>query len=370
MAASEESRVFRAPGRVNLIGEHTDYAGGLVLPVALDLSCQVGVSARDDGRLRIRSLDLKKEASWEVARIPDLEPRGDWSDYAAGVAVELARRGVKIFPADLSLSSTVPLGAGLSSSAAMEVSVALALVSLDGADVSRKDLAQICQRAESDFVGLACGIMDQFASLFGKRDHAVLIDCRSLEHSLVALPPGLEIVLLDSGVKHELATSAYNQRRREFEAAQAALGKQLRDIPVDQWPAFEAKLDDPVRRRARHIVTENARVIEFVAASEGRDLDRMGELMAQSHRSLRDDYEVSCMELDFLVETANQAKGLIGARMTGGGFGGCTVNLVERNNVSEFKAFVSDRFQRRFGAAPAVYVCESADAAQEVVSAR
>ncbi len=367
MPLSEKSRVFRAPGRVNLIGEHTDYAGGFVLPVALDLSCRVGVAPRTDGLMRIRSLDLGKEASWAADRVGELEPRGDWSDYPAGVALELTRAGVDMHAADLSVSSTVPIGAGLSSSAAFEVGVALALTSLDGAQVSRRDLAQICQRAESSFVGLECGIMDQFASLFGKRGHAVLLDCRSLEHSLVGLPPDIEIIMVDSGVKHQLATSGYNQRRREFDAAEQALGRALRDIAVDEWPALEALLNEPLNRRARHIVTENARVIEFVAAAEGHDLAAMGSLMAESHRSMRDDYEISCAELDFLVEAANQTSGLIGSRMTGGGFGGCTVNLVRRGAVSEFKAAVADRFHARFGQPPAVYVCESADGADEAV---
>jgi galactokinase len=366
MSAEGAARVFRAPGRVNLIGEHTDYNEGFVLPVALDLACEVRAAPRADGKLLARALDLgPEEAVWSIEELADPAARSDWSDYVAGVAAQVARRGIAIPALQLDIRSTVPMGAGLSSSAALEVAVGLALTSWNGSQVTGQELALLCQRAETELVGLQCGIMDQFVAVFGRRGHAVLVDCRSLEWKLVPAPAGVEIVVVDSGVKHELASSEYNIRRAECELAAATLGRALRDISVEEWPELEGRLEWPLRGRARHIVHENRRVLDFVAASERGDLARLGELMAQSHRSLAADYEVSCPELDFLVETAAGVSGVAGARMTGGGFGGCTVNLVEPEAIEAFRENVSDAYRSRFGRRPTIYVCNSADGARE-----
>jgi galactokinase len=361
-------RIFRAPGRVNLIGEHTDYNEGFVLPAALDLYCEVRATLRTDSLLYASALNLDADASWDIAAITNAAPRGDWSDYVVGTARELVRRGVRIRPLKIEIESQVPLGAGLSSSAALEVSVALALASYDGDSVQGEELAKVCRAAEADFVGLQCGIMDQFVAVFGREGHALLLDCRTLEHRLIELPRGVELVLVNTGVRHELALTAYNERRRECDEAVRRLGKSLRDISVDEWREVEGSLPEPLRRRARHVVFENQRVLDFAAACERNDLGALGALMAASHRSLSRDYEVSCVELDFLIETAAQLDGVVGCRLTGGGFGGCTVNLVRPKAVKTFRRTVSDAYSKRFGHAPQIYVCSSADGASEIAA--
>jgi galactokinase len=259
--ASRAPRIFCAPGRVNLIGEHTDYNEGFVLPVALDMECEVRATRRRDRKLRARALDLGPvEAAWNLPQLARSQPRRDWSDYVAGVAVELARKGVAIPPLDLEITSSVPIGAGLSSSAALEVAVALALTSWEGDSLGGEELAVACRRAETEFVGLQCGIMDQFVAVFGRRGHALLLDCRSLEWRQVAIPPEVEIIVVDSGVKHELATSAYNLRRSECELAAAGLGRSLREITVEQWPRMEGRLEEPLRGRARGPGTSCTRI--------------------------------------------------------------------------------------------------------------
>ncbi|MCB1021512.1 MAG: galactokinase [Bryobacterales bacterium] len=364
---SDAPRTFRAPGRVNLIGEHTDYNDGFVLPVALDLDCRVTAAPCTGETLRAVAVDLgPAETAWPLAALAHAERQGDWSDYVAGVAVQLLRNGVAIPALDLRITSEVPMGAGLSSSAALEVASALALSAWADEPVSSRDLAVLCQRAEVEFVGLQCGIMDQFVSVFGRRGHALLVDCRSLDWKLVAIPAEAEIVVIDSGVKHQLAGSEYNVRRAECEQAAAKLGRPLRDISVEQFDELSSRIDGKLLLRARHIIHENQRVLDFVAAAERGELSRLGDLMAASHWSLARDYEVSCPELDFLVETAAGAQGVIGARMTGGGFGGCTVNLVERGAVEAFQEAVAEAYQARFGWKPPIYVCNSGDGAGEV----
>ncbi|MEX2302988.1 MAG: galactokinase, partial [Bryobacterales bacterium] len=238
--------------------------------------------------------------------------------------------------------------------------------SMAGANVPRKELALACQRAENDFVGMKCGIMDQFVSAFGEAGHAILIDCRSLEHRSVPVPQGLQLLVVNSMVKHELASSEYNTRRRECEQAVKILGKPLRDIPAAEWPSLEDMLPDTLRRRARHVVTENARVLAFVEACRQNDQASMGRLMAASHGSLRDDYQVSCPEIDFLVETAARLEGVAGARITGGGFGGCTVNLVKNGYAENFQRSITAGYESQFGLRPEIYVCQTADGAREL----
>jgi galactokinase len=362
-------RTFRAPGRVNLIGEHTDYTGGFVFPAALDLFCDVRAEPASDGKLVASSRNLGEERSWSLADLPCAQPRRDWSDYVAGVAVELCRLGVKPVAARLAIDSSVPIGAGLSSSASIEVSVGVALASLAGVQVPLKELALACQRAENNFVGMKCGIMDQFVAVFGEAGHAILIDCRSLEHTAVPVPPGLQLLVVNSMVKHALASSEYNTRRRECEEAVEILGRPLRDITAAEWPLLESGLPETLRRRARHVVTENARVLEFVEACRQNDPAKMGRLMAESHRSMRDDYQISCVEIDYLVEAAAAQRGVAGARMTGGGFGGCTVNLVRNDAVESFRAAVASAYKHSFDITPEIYVCRTADGARELQDA-
>jgi galactokinase len=235
-----------------------------------------------------------------------------------------------------------------------------------GANVPRKELALACQRAENDFVGMKCGIMDQFVSAFGEAGHAILIDCRSLEHRPVPVPRGLQLLVVNSMVKHELASSEYNTRRRECEQAVKILGKPLRDISAGEWPSMEGALPDTLRRRARHVVTENARVLAFVEACRRDDQAGMGRLMAESHHSLREDYQVSCAEIDFLVETAAGLEGVVGSRITGGGFGGCTVNLVKDGFAESFRHTIAPAYESRFGLRPEIYVCQTAEGAREL----
>jgi galactokinase len=358
-------RVFRAPGRVNLIGEHTDYNLGFVLPIALDLACYVAIAPSGGAELRVFSANTGEERRWSVARLAELRPARDWGDYVAGVAVELVRAGYEIRPADLLIESTVPFGGGLSSSAALEVSTALAL--LDGRPIDPLELARLARRAENEFAGMPCGIMDQYISVFGRRGCALKIDCRSLESEAVPLPAEAEIFAVNSMVKHELGATAYRERVAECRRAVEAIQKRhpavlsLRDATLDQLELVEGV----ARRRARHVITENRRVEEFIEASRRGDLRAMGALLVASHRSLADDYEVSCAELDFLVETATALPGVYGARMTGGGFGGCTVNLVAPEAAERFVEAIPSAYRERFGVEPRVYRCVASDGAGE-----
>ncbi|HLF81710.1 MAG TPA: galactokinase [Anaerolineales bacterium] len=352
-------RVFRAPGRVNLIGEHTDYNEGLVLPAAVDLECRVTATPAADGRLRARTLDLGREQVWPLER---MEPRGDWSDYVAGVAVELAQLGIGPVAAELEIHSTVPIGAGLSSSAALEVAVGMALCGLAGARLEPVELALACQRAENEFVGMKCGIMDQFIAVLGRRDHALRIDCRTLEYRAAPLPAGCEIVTVNTMVRHELASSEYNQRREECQRAAAQMGRPLREATAAQTESL-AELE---RRRARHVISENDRVERFIAACAAAELEEAGRLLYASHASLRDDYQVSCPELDFLVEAARGIEGVVGARMMGGGFGGSTINLVRPGAVASFRRRISAAYREQFGVEPQIWAGRTADGAGEV----
>jgi galactokinase len=350
-------RTFRAPGRVNLIGEHTDYNLGFVLPVALDMECRVTAEPSTDGKLYVSSDEEKDSREWPVAGIPRLEPAHDWSDYVVGVARELHRAGIEILPAKLHISSTVPVGAGLSSSAAVEASSALAL--LGGRLFDKLELARLCQRAENQFVGMPSGIMDQYVSVFGEEHAAIRIDCRSLEHQTVHLPDGIAFLAVNTMVKHELTGSAYRQRTEECAEAVRLLQQRfpdvrsLRDARLDQLK--EVKLPPVVERRARHVISEDDRVEQFVDAAARGDLQRMGRLFVDSHRSLQHDYEVSCEELDFLVDQALEIDGVYGARMTGGGFGGCTVNMMRPEAEARFRERIAQAYEARFNVSPRIY---------------
>ena len=368
--SSEGMRTFRAPGRVNLIGEHTDYNLGFVLPVALDLATGVAIAPSHDGMLRIYSEHRQEMRQWKAEEVEGLSPAHEWSDYPIGVAQELIRAGFPIPPANLLISSTVPEGSGLSSSAALEVSCALAF--LHGRTLNPLEMALLCQRAERNFVGMPCGIMDQYISVFGRRDCAVEIDCRSLGHRTVALPAGIAFVAVNTMVKHALASSAYRDRVAECAAAVEVLAGQfpsvgsLRDASPEQLAAVAPQLSEVVARRARHVVTEDLRVGRFVAASAAGDPGLMGQLMLESHASLRDDYEVSCAELDYLVENAMRLDGVYGSRMTGGGFGGCTVTLLRADAVAAFEERISAAYSSQFDVSPQVYICRPSDGAHEL----
>lgn len=362
---------FRAPGRVNLIGEHTDYNAGFVMPAAINLSCYAECSPRDDRKLQIISTNFDDECEIDLDD-RSLSARAHWSDYPVGVAVMLERAGHRLRGARLKLRSEVPMGSGLSSSAAVEVATACALVANADLTVDRKELALLCQKAENEFVGARVGIMDQFVSLFGREQKALLLDCRSLEYRLLPLPLRVRLVVCNTMVKHEHASSAYNERRAQCEAGVEHLAKflpnvtALRDVTFAQLEQFGRDLPEVIFRRCRHVVTENARVLAAADALEKGELERFGRLMAESHASLRDDYEVSSRELDLMVELATKVEGVYGARMTGGGFGGCTINLVDVDHVETFTRAVAAGYEQATGLKPEIYVCEASNGAEEI----
>jgi galactokinase len=327
-------RVFRAPGRVNLIGEHTDYNEGFVLPFAIDRETLVAGAVRSDTRITTFALDIDEIFSFDL-RYEAVKRRGNWQDYVEGTARCLTKNFKLEKGADLVFSSTVPIGAGLSSSAALEVSIGCALLALNEIEMDRKKLAFAAQEAEHEFVGIRSGIMDQFASVLCRKDHALLLDCRSLETKQIPLKIiDALIAVCDTRVKHKLASSEYNTRRRECETGVEILKEELpeinslRDVGIKDFIKFQNLLPEIILKRCWHVITENERTLEAAENLEKDDLEKVGELMFASHESLRDDYEVSCAELDKLVEIARETNGVFGARMTGGGFGGCTVNLL------------------------------------------
>jgi galactokinase len=358
-------RVFRAPGRTNLIGEHTDYNLGFVLPVALQLATYVAAAPSAGGKLRIYSEGQNELREFDTSTLASAVPEKSWTDYIVGVAREIASLGHAIPGANLLIRSTVPGGSGLSSSAALEVSSALAL--LLGREIAPLDLARLCQRAERNFVGMPCGIMDQYISVFGRDHAAVEIDCRSLTNRTVRLPDGITFVAVNSMVKHELSGSAYRDRVAECAAASSALGvESLRDVTAANLDANASKLSPLVLRRARHVVTENDRVNRFVDAGGRGDVAAMGRLMVESHRSLQHDYEVSCAELDFLVDHAVEIDGVFGSRMTGGGFGGCTVTMLRPEATADFRRKITAVYEGQYGIRPAIYDCVASQGAGEV----
>ncbi len=346
----EPEVAWAAPGRVNLIGEHTDYNGGFVLPFALPHRVVVAAARRADGVLAVRSA----QAPGEPVRVPlaGLTPGRvpGWAAYAVGPAWALRTAGYAVGGADLLVDGDVPQGAGLSSSAALECAVISALDELYGLGLARPDLARLAQRAENDFVGMPCGIMDQSAALLCAEGHALFLDCRSLESRPVPLDlaaRGLALLVIDTRVKHELTDSGYADRRAACEEAARTLGvEHLRQITPEELDAALGRLPDPLRRRVRHVVTENARVLDVVARLDAGDLDAVGPLLSASHASLRDDYEVSCPELDAAVDAA-LAAGALGARMTGGGFGGCAIALVDAGRRDAVAAAVREEFAAR-----------------------
>jgi galactokinase len=366
-----DAEIYRAPGRVNLIGEHTDYNDGFVMPAAIDSYTWVAIAPREDRKIRLRSTHFPDPAEFDL-NAPNPQRERKWSDYPHGVAVMLEAAGYRLRGADILIQGEVPIGAGLSSSAAIEVSTGLALVDQSGITIDREELAKICQRAENEFVGMRSGLMDQFISCFGQPERALMLDCRSLEYKLLPLPEDVTLVVCNTMVKHELGKSEYNTRRAECEEGVRILAgkrpeiKALRDVSIEELERSKGELSDVVYKRCRHVITENKRVLDAATALEAEDLRKFGELMYASHQSLRNDYEVSCKELDMMVDLASHLDGVYGARMTGGGFGGCTVNLVESDSAEAFRKDIATGYENRTRIKPDIYTFTPAAGAEKV----
>jgi galactokinase len=368
-----KSRVFRAPGRVNLIGEHTDYNDGFVMPAAIGFSTWVTITPLAERKLSVFSENFGEQIEFDL-NDSSPAPRQHWSDYVIGVAVIFEGAGYHIRGASLRIRGEVPIGSGLSSSAAIEVATGFALAANSDLKLDRTELAKLCRRAENEFVGARVGIMDQFVSCHGQANKALLLDCRSLEYKLFPIADKVRLVICNTMVKHELASSAYNERRAQCEAGVKHLAAALphitalRDVNLEELAQHGRDLPEVIYRRCRHVIGENARVLESGEALERDDLNSFGQLMNESHRSLRDDYEVSCPELELMVDLARKVKGVYGSRMTGGGFGGCTVNLVAAEQVGEFKSLIVEGYEKGTKLVPDIYVCDPADGAGEVIS--
>ncbi len=375
----EGIRIFTSPGRVNLIGEHTDYNGGFVFPAALTLATTVLARPREDGKIRLLATDLKKMVEADLDNLSAYKDL-DWGAYQLGVADELIKAGYKVIGCDLMFEDKVPLGSGLSSSAAIEVATAIALVRLGDEACGRTktidmtEMALISQRAEHNYIGVKCGIMDQFASAMGKKDHAIFLDCRDLSYELVPIKlDGYSLILANTNKKRSLGEGKYNERRAQCEEGLGILKKVLpdatflRDVSGTDFEKYKYLLtDDVIRKRVEHVVYENQRVIDSVQALKESKLELFGELMNQSHDSLRDLYEVTGLELDTLVEEARKQDGVLGSRMTGAGFGGCTVSLVKNENIDSFISKVGEAYKNKIGHAASFYISEIGDGGREL----
>ena len=365
------AQVFQAPGRVNLIGEHTDYTGGLVMPAAIDFNTIAVVSPAQDGSSVLYSSNFQQEFRFAAAAPPD-QPVHSWTDYPLGVLWSLRQAGIAVPAFTMTLSGDVPLGAGLSSSASIEVAVAFAALALAAKSMPLTQIALACKRAENGFVGAQSGIMDQYIACCGVKDHALMIDTRDLSSRAVPLPNDVRLVICNSMVKHAHAGGEYNQRRAEVDEGSAALRAanpaicELRDATVADLETARASMSENAFRRCRHIITENARVEQAVTALAAGNMPRMGQLMAEAHASYRDDFAASCAEADLLVELAVAQPGIIGARLTGGGFGGCTVNLVEAAHADTFRHAMHAAYLERSGIDADIYLCQAAAGASEL----
>ena len=368
-ARYQPEAVAFAPGRVNLIGEHTDYNEGFVLPAAVDRGVAVAGRRVPGETFTLHAVDLGKSCTFARAELKR-DPGHSWADYFKGVVWALSNRGIDVPVCEAVITGDIPQGAGLSSSAAYQVATVRLLSALGDFQLVSLEIAKLARDAENGFVGVACGIMDQMASTFGEQGKALLLDCRSLAHEAVEIPTGLKIVVVNSGVRHSLASSEYNKRRAECEEGVRILAglrpgvRSLRDVGPDDEARFFAALPPVVRKRCRHVVSENTRVLEAVTAMRSGGTAQLKILMAASHASLRDDYEVSCPELDVLVELALALPACHGARLTGAGFGGSTVNLVETAAVESFSEAVAAGYRSRSGRAAEIYVFEPSAGAQ------
>jgi len=362
--------VVRAPGRVNIIGEHTDYNDGFVLPMAIDRAVWMALRPGDTGRVEVRSLEYGETRSFELEQARQGRREGEetgWIDYIEGVAWSLMGAAHDLRGWEGVMAGDVPIGAGLSSSAALEMATARAFAELSGLTWEPGAMARLGQRAENEWVGVNCGIMDQMISSAGREGHALLLDCRSLEYELVPLPEGTSVVVLDTGTRRGLVDSAYNERRRQCEAAAEHFGvKALRDVTGDGFAARQHELDEVTRRRARHIISENERTVEAAAVMRAGDGARLGALMNASHESLQHDFEVSSDALDTMVRVARLHPECLGARMTGAGFGGCAVALAPANAATDLADAVAEEYRRATGNQPSAYVCAATDGAAAV----
>jgi len=363
--------IYRAPGRVNLIGEHTDYNDGFVMPAALNLYTYVAAGPRQDRRLRVYSQNMGEMCDLDLDLIRPGKS-GRWSDYVRGVAGVLESSEYQLRGADLAIMSQVPLGSGLSSSAALEVATASALLGNSEISVDPTTVAKLCQKAEHVYAEMRCGIMDQFISCHGRAGHALMLDCRSLEFKFLPVPSHVRLMVCNTMVKHEHASGGYNTRRRECEEGWRALAQvlpgihALRDVTLAELEQNLDRLSPVIYKRVRHVVTENDRVKKAANALETGDIAEFGRLMANSHHSLRDDYEVSTTELNLMVELATSQEGVYGARMTGGGFGGCTISLVDAAHAEKVQQRLEQNYKARTGLKPTILICEASDGAGAV----
>ena len=363
-----EPLIFRAPGRVNLIGEHTDYNDGFVMPAAIGYYTWVAAAKRNDGIVEAYSQRFQEKTTLSLDKLSG-PPQRHWSDFIRGTAATLQAHGHRLSGINLLIEGEVPLGAGLSSSASLEMATALAMTSISRVKVDRLELVKLCQRTEHQYVGTLCGIMDQFVSAFGKSGHSLMLDCRSLEYQTFPIPSNVSLVVCNSMVKRELAAGEYNRRRADCAQGVKLLQRHLpdvqalRDVEIKQLETWRAEMEPTVYRRCRHVVTENRRVVAAAQALQSGDAERFGHLMYRSHASLRDDYEVSCKELDLLVDLAAASPGVYGARLTGGGFGGCTINLTRADAAIQFKSHIERAYHDATGMTPDVYICEPAEGA-------
>jgi galactokinase len=355
--------VVRAPGRVNLIGEHTDYNDGFVLPMAIERAIWIALRPRDDGWVRVHSIDFGEGKSFSLAALQNASD--GWVEYLKGTAWALQQAGQALRGWSGVLSGDVPLGAGLSSSAALEIATARAFAAVSDIPWEPRAMALLAQRAENEWIGMKCGIMDQMISASGEAGHALLIDCRSLETESVPLPPGSAVAILDTTTRRGLVDSAYNERREQCEAAARFFGvRALRDVSLETFESKAGGLDDVTRRRARHVITENNRTQRAAEAMRRGDPVEMGRLMDASHTSMRDDFEISGDALNAMVECARQEGCCYGARMTGGGFAGCAVALIRTDAADEFASAVADCYERQTGLTPAIYISHPAQGAE------
>ncbi|WP_318480777.1 galactokinase [Photobacterium leiognathi] len=365
----QPSHLIQAPGRVNLIGEHTDYNDGFVLPCAINYQTVVAAAPRTDNIIRVVSVDYDNATDeFDLTQPIEFQQDKMWANYIRGVVKCLLERGFTFTGADIAVTGNVPQGAGLSSSAALEVVIGQTFKVLYNLEISQAEIALNGQQAENQFVGCNCGIMDQMISAEGRKNHAMLLDCRSLETQAVSMPEDMAVVIINSNKKRGLVDSEYNTRRQQCEEAAHIFGvKALRDVTIEQFNAKAHELDELVAKRARHVITENDRTVEAATALRNHDMKRMAELMAQSHASMRDDFEITVFEVDTLVEIVKDVIGEQGGvRMTGGGFGGCIVALVPPTLVDDVKAAVEAKYQAATGLKESIYVCQAKDGAGKI----
>jgi galactokinase len=365
---TEPDVVARTPGRVNIIGEHTDYNQGYVLPIAIDRSMVVAAGKRTDDLLSLTTIDMQSSVQVPLSRI-EFNTNQQWANYPMGVAKIFLERGYRLGGANVCIRGTIPIGSGLSSSAALEVACAIALAALNDLPLTMSEIIDISHSAESEFVGVQCGIMDQFAVLRAEQNHALFLDCHSMEYSQVPYPKKVQLIVCDTGIRRELTHSAYNERRRECEEAVRIIAqdipgiRSLRGISWSEFQSVEKKIPTHIKKRVRHVLSENQRVLQSVEAMKRNDLAALGELMTESHLSLRDDYDVSCRELDAFVDIAISLEGVYGARMTGAGFGGSAICLIAEDRIDSLIELLRSEYPKRAGRSLVVYLASPSDGA-------